>query len=140
MAESTYQNEVYVDVNGKVCKKNDKNVLRKISRQEAVRAGLIPASEAPPPITDEGIVFHADGGSHRVASGVGLNAAPQNLGNPEEVRVTNPAEESLRVQGKAEEADAKQSEREAEENDEADEKSVKKSDVEDKAVHKSAKR
>lgn len=129
MAESTYDNAIYVDVYGKVCAKNDTNALRKISRQEAVRAGLIPASDAPPPVVDDTIVMHADGGSHRTAGTLGSPAAPQYLGNPEEVRVTNPKEESRRVQGKTVEPAE-------DDEDEHAEKAVKRA-PEDKAVHKS---
>lgn len=133
MAESTYENEVYIDVNGAVCSKEDKNLLRKISRQEAVRRGLIAAHEAPAPITDPTLVIHADGSTERVVAGVGT--AQASLANPEEVRVTDPAKESKRVQGKAVEEDA-----ETETEEEEDEKSVKQSEIEDKAVHRSAKK
>lgn len=49
--ESTFQNAVYLDREGRVVSRKDPSVMTKISRQEALRRGLIPLDS--PPVADE---------------------------------------------------------------------------------------
>lgn len=111
MAESTFGNEVYLDKDGKVVDKRDKNALTKISRGEAERRGLLPKTDASRRRFDEQVTTFADG-STIVSSGT--------MGSPP-ASVTPVLEED------------------EEETDEKDAKAVK-SAPEDKAVHRTGKK